>query len=251
MPGDQTGEKILTYPEDSLQYFFDNDCWWESTTDKTIRPGLLMWAFVPHVDLIPKSLIPTGRAEDEATNHGKASFELADLRIKTEFTTNSLPAAILPHYPGECYTVHRSKKRPVLVLGGGGPEIPRELRSSMKPKSQTSPTITVAPYYGDLKKNSGSKWYQPFVDRIKKCEYPQYIWDTLPISSDTESSILRLDHLQPIGRHHDSFEPTGFVLKDDVIDFLNEWIGWLTTGEVDRDGLLNQIRNDLLGIAQD
>lgn len=248
MSGGQIGGKILTYPDDSLQKYFDDDCWWEKNTDKTICPGRLIWAFLPHVDQIPKSLIPTGRAEDEATNHSKASFEIADLRIRNPFKKDSLPAAILPYYPGECYTVHRSKKRPVLVIGDGGPEIPKKLRSSMKPGWHTSPAITVAPYYGVLKKGF-SKWYEPFVDRIKKCEYPQYVWDTLPIPTNTESSILRLDHLQPIGRHHVSFELTEYVLRNDVVDFLNdEWLGWLATGKVEKDGLLNMIRNDLLGI---
>ncbi len=103
----------------------------------------------------------------------------------------------------------------------------------------------MAPYYGVLK-NGSSKRYEPFVERIKCCEYPQYIWDILPVHSATDSSILRLDHMQPIGRHHDSYELTEYVLKPEVIDLLNEWIDWLTTGEVDKDGILNDIRNDLL-----
>lgn len=237
----------MTYPDGSLQKYFDDHSWWEKAKDKQLNPGRLIWAFVPHVDLLPKSLISTGRAEDEAANHGKASYEIADLRINNPFSKKQLPAAILPHYRGECYTVHRSKKRPVLIIGSGGAEIPKSLRSSMKPRWHTNPTITVAPYYGVLK-NGISKWYEPFVERIQQCEYPQYVWDTLPIHSDTESSILRLDHIQPIGRHHDSYELTDYVLKAEVVDLLNEWIGWLTTGEVDEDSILNEIRNDLLGL---
>ncbi len=67
-----SGERVVTYPDGSLQKYFDDH----------INPGRLIWAFVPHVDL--------------------------------------LPTAILPHYRGECYTVHRSKKRPVLIIGSGG-----------------------------------------------------------------------------------------------------------------------------------
>ena len=238
----------MTYPEGSLQQFFDNDSWWEKTTDKRLSPGRLIWAFVPHVDVLPKSLISTGRAEDEATNHSKASYEITDLRISNNIKKTALPAAILPYYRGECYTVHRSKKRPVLLLGDGGPDIPKKLRSSMKPRWHTNPTILVAPYYGVIKKGF-SKWYEPFVERIKKCEYPQYIWDTLPIPSDTESSILRLDHIQPIGKHHDSYEPTEYSLKPDVVDLISEWVGWLTTGEVDKYSVLNDIRNELLGLT--
>ncbi len=205
-----------------------------------------MGAFVPHVDVIPKSLIPTGRAEDEATNHSKASYEIADLRINSVFQKNSLPAAILPYYQNECYTVHRSKKRPALLISDGGPEIPRQLRSSMKPSWHTNPTILVAPYYSAVKKGV-SKWYEPFVERIKKCEYPQYLWDTLPMRSSTESSILRFDHIQPIGKDRDSYELTDYALKEDVIEFLlKEWLDWLLTGEIDAGSILNEIRNDLL-----
>lgn len=237
----------MTCPDDSLQKYFDNESWWEKTNNKQLSPGRLIWAFVPHVDVLPKSLLSTGRAEDEATNHSKASYRITDLRINNPSQRTALPAAILPYYHGECYTVHRSKKRPVLLLGDGSPEIPKTLRSSMKPSWHTNPTILVAPYYGVLKKGF-SKWYEPFVERIKKCEYPQYVWDTLPIPSDTESSILRLDHIQPIGKHHDSYELTDYVLKGDVVDLLNEWIGWLTTGTVDEDSVLNEIRNELLGL---
>lgn len=238
----------MTYPEGSLQKYFDDHSWWEKNTDKRPTPGRLIWAFIPHVDLIPRSLIPTGRAEDEATNHAKASFELAALRINTHLSKTSLPAAILPFYPGECYTVHRSKKRPALILGTGGIEVPKALRSSMKPSWQTSPTMTVAPYYGVVK-NGTSQWYEPFVERIKKCEYPQYLWDTLPVPTDTESSILRLDHLQPVGLHHESYDLTEFVLKPSAVELLNELVDWLLTGTVDKDGNLEMIRNDLLGIV--
>lgn len=247
MLGLETGEKIVTYPDDSLQKFFDDHSWWEKTKDKRLSPGRLLWAFVPHVDIIPKALIPTGRAEDEDTNHSKASFEITDLRINSRLQKTALPAAILPYYRNECYTVHRSKKRPVLLIGDGGAEIPKNLRSSMKPSWHTNPTILVAPYYGVLKRGI-SKWYEPFVGRIKKCEYPQYVWDTLPIPSDSESSILRLDHIQPIGKHHDSYKLTDYILKEDVVALLNEWIDWLTTGEVDKDSVLNEIRNDLLSL---
>ena len=237
----------MTYPDGALQKYFDDQSWWEKTESKQICPGRLIWAFVPHIDLVPKSLIPTGRAEDEATNHHKASFEISDLRINTTIPKTSLPTAILPYYPGECYTVHRSKKRPALILATGGTEIPRQLRSSMKPGWHTNPNMLVAPYYGVLKKGV-SKWFEPFVERIKQCEYPQYVWDTLPIPSETESSILRLDHIQPIGLHHNSYELTDYVLQEDVVDLLNEWLGWLFSGKVENNSILNDIRNDLMGL---
>ena len=116
----------------------------------------------------------------------------------------------------------------------------------MKPSWHTNPTILVAPYYSAVKKGV-SKWYEPFVDRIKRCEYPQYLWDTLPVQSSQESSILRLDHIQPIGKDRNSYELTDYTLKKSVIEFLlKEWLNWLLTGEVDAGSDLNEIRNDLL-----
>lgn len=107
----------MTYPDDSLQKYFDDQSWWEKSQNKQLSPGRLIWAFIPHVDLIPKSLIPAGRAEDEAASHDKIRFEIADLRIKSTISKKELPAAILPSYPGECYTVHRAKKdQPWLLL---------------------------------------------------------------------------------------------------------------------------------------
>ena len=79
MLGQGIGEKTMSYPDGSLQKYFHNESWWEKTKEKQLAPGRLIWAFVPHVDIIPKSLIPTGRAEDEETNHSKASYEIADL----------------------------------------------------------------------------------------------------------------------------------------------------------------------------
>jgi hypothetical protein len=73
-----------------LQKYFDDHSWWEKTTEKNPLPGRLIWAFIPHIDVIPKSLTPIGRAEDEASNHNKASYEIAVLRIKSHFQKNAL-----------------------------------------------------------------------------------------------------------------------------------------------------------------
>ncbi|MDU9049863.1 MAG: hypothetical protein Q3M30_13525 [Candidatus Electrothrix sp. Rat3] len=245
----------MTYPDGTLQKFFNDNSWWDERTDKILTPGRLIWAFIPHVDIMPKSMIQAGRLEDEAGNHNKINYEIADLRIRNSYNPmKNLPTAILPYFREECYTVHRSKKRPALVLGDGGPEIPKELRSSMKPSWHVKPTITVAPYYGAEKKGQ-NKWYEPFVERIKKCEYPQYIWDILPIQSETKTSILRLDHIQPIGKHYNSYELTDYVLQPEVMDLLvNEWLPWLFTGVMEvcetegckKTYLLNEIRDELL-----
>lgn len=91
----------------------------------------------------------------------------------------------------EARLVLRAKRRPVLVLSTGGTEVPRPLRVGAA-RYQTNPTLIAAPYYGADQGGSSGGWKPEFVERIRRCEYPQYMWDKLPLSGRDES-ILRLD----------------------------------------------------------
>src|SRR5207245_1659934 len=66
------------------------------------------------------------------------------------------------------------------------------------------------PFYGADAGGTRSGWHPPFVERIRRAEYPQYVWDKLPITGATES-ILRLDHVfalgaDPAGYYHYPFQ---------------------------------------------
>ena len=63
----------------------------------------------------------------------------------------------------------------------------------------------------------------------------------------SQESILRLDHLQPVGRHANACEATPYCLSNDGLDVLNEWLDWLTTGLIPAEGVLTLIRGTLLG----
>lgn len=105
--------------------------------------------------------------------------------------------------------------------------------------------MLVAPYYGaDVGRGSGG-WKAELVDRIRRCEYPQYMWESLPTATRKES-ILRLDQIQPLGRHGASYTLTEFCLSSDAIGFLDEWLGWLFTGRLLGDGLLFEVRRNFL-----
>jgi len=67
------------------------------------------------------------------------------------------------------------------------------------------PTALVVPFYGAEHTEARSGWPSQFLDRIRRCEYPQFMLDVLPGS--TTESVARLNHLQPIGRHHESYDP--------------------------------------------
>lgn len=229
------------YPDDSLQSLVGS--WWIRTADTEVRRGRLLQAFVPHAEMIPLELVVEGRGDDPA-DHGRAKFRIQQLRISRPSTAQGLPVAALPHYPGEASLVQRAKNRLVLVIGQGGPEIPKPLRSGGA-NYQYTPFMSVAPYYGAESDGKRGGWKPEFVKRAKACEYPQVMWDMLPISTLTDESILRLDHVQPIGRHADSFKPTEFSLCEDALKILDDWQLWLQTGLLPEDSVLFMYRQEL------
>ncbi len=228
------------YPKDSLQWYIEP--WWVKDSGTDLKRGRLIKAYAPHVDQIPYELNPVGRTE--ATVHDKAYFELDVLRIDQIKNSPQLPVAAIPQYEGERRAVYRVKKRPLIVISTGGDEIPKNLRLG-KAKWQTSPTILAAPFYGIKMTDKRAGFDAKFVKRIRCCEYSQYFWDILPIV-DGEESILRLDHMQPIGKHHDSISITEYSLTKEALSLFDEWIQWLLSGQLSNNSILSDIRQELL-----
>ena len=83
-----------------------------------------------------------------------------------------------------------------------------------------------------------------FVERIRHCEYPQFVWDKLPIGGPDES-ILRLDHIQPIGMHYNSYDLSGYELGSDALEVIDEYIRWLIWGGVEEDSLIALYRSEI------
>ena len=75
------------------------------------------------------------------------------------------------------------------------------------------------------------------VDAIRRCHWPQYVWDRLPLPGAAES-ILRLDHIQPIGRHYKSYEQTPHCLSTEAMEIIDEWVRWHLTGCLSGEGTL-------------
>ncbi len=87
----------------------------------------------------------------------------------------------LPERPRETYSVHRSKRRPAIVLAAPGGTIPEAL-VRRKAGRETQQTVLVAPFYGvESRADKRLGWHDAFVNRIKTVEYPQYHWDVLPV----------------------------------------------------------------------
>jgi hypothetical protein len=228
------------YPENSAQSLLGS--WWQIDPNKNYKRGRLIQAYVPHVDQIPYELIPKGRVE--SASHERAFFEIAPLRVNQFSKNPPLPVAALPVNPGEKYAVYRAKRRPLLIISEGGDEIPSHLKLG-KPKWQTAPTILAAPYYGITQREKRAGFSPEFIERIKQCEYSHYLWDILPFEKG-EESVLRLDHIQPIGRHHDAIHWTPHCLTQDALDLIDSWLNWLFTNTLDTGSIMSDIRSSLL-----
>ena len=232
-----------SYPDDCLQSYVGE--WWIDCASATVSRGRLVWAFVPYIDQEPMVLIPQGRSSP--TIHETAQYSVEPLRASNPPRPPRLPVAGLPTYPGEVRAVYRAKRRPVLVLSTGGPSVDRELRVGAA-RWQTNPTLLVAPFFG-VDPGPRGGWRPEFVGRIRRCEYPQYAWDELPIGGSTNSSILNFGQIQAIGNHPNCYELTSYCLSEEALTIVDEWIGWLTTGKLDPNGILHEIRKGLIELG--
>lgn len=110
---------------------------------------------------------------------------------------------------------------------------------------QTALTILVAPFVGVDQKGTRGGYNPEFVEHIRCCEYPQFIYDKLPLGS-VDESLLRLDQLQPIGKNHDSIECTKYCLSEAAMEIVDEWIIWILTGMLPANGIINDVRKEFI-----
>lgn len=229
-------------PEDSVQYAVDP--WWTRDARGSPNRGRLLIAFVPYPEQEPRRLVVEGRTEPR--DHEHARYHVEPFRVGERLPEAGLPVAGLPQAPGEEYLAYKGKFRPVLVISEGGPEIPRELRIGAA-RWPTAPALLVAPYYGVDQDGTRGGWRPEFVQRIRRVEYPQYVWDALPIGGPRES-ILRLDHIFPIARNPAVYRHTEHLLTADALLLLDQWLLWLATGALEAGSLLADIRTELLAM---
>ncbi|MGD2015283.1 MAG: hypothetical protein PVG84_16140 [Desulfobacterales bacterium] len=237
-----------TYPDDCVQGIIEPEkSWWVECEGHENRRGRLVWAFIPHVGQMPCTLIPVERGDDP-TQHKVAKVRIEPTDIKSLVRYPKLPIPSLPHRKNEVRTVYLAKKRPALIISGGGPWIQKELIKD-KPNWQTYPSVIVAPYYGAGESGYRSGYNPVFMTRVRHCEYPQFVWDKLPIGSGPKESIMRLDHMQPIPRNQNSIEFTSHCLRESALLILDEWIEWLITGNLEKDGSLCETRDFLFDFS--
>ncbi len=212
------------YPDDCIQTYTQG--WWTEDTSQVAVRGRLLWTWVPYPEMKPYRLVPIGRGSDPR-QHGRAEFRIETFRMgDPPLGISTLPVAALPIRDGETLFVQRGKRRPAVVISTGGARVVRELRAGQA-RWQSAPTLLVAPFYGADPGVSRGGWPKPFVDRIRRAEYPQYVWDELP---DGGTSILRLDHVFAIGADPANFDVTSHVLTSEAMTLLDDWLTWLHTG---------------------
>ncbi len=100
------------------------------------------------------------------------------------------------------------------------------------------------PYYGAEHNNRRAGYNPKFVEAIRHCEYPQFFWDKLPVTG-VDESILRFDHIRPIGAHYNSYSMTEYYLSEDAMSIMDDMIEWLIFGKVQEDSFLSLYRSEI------
>lgn len=221
--------------EYKVQDLVDN--WWIKST--TVQRGSLIEAYLPHIDQVPYQFEPIGRKDPRA--HQKAEVSVKPLKIGEDLQQVPLPVAGMPRLlRNEYWSAYRAKKRPCIVLSGPGDKIDKALTRGM-PNHSTSPTLVVAPYYGIAKSEKRAGFNPLFIERVRHITYKQFLYDELPHSYG-ESSILRLDHILPIGAHTKSYKPLGFSLGPEALQILDEYLQWNLFGGVNPDAFILEFK---------
>lgn len=229
----------MTFPEDSLQSLVDPSEWWEKQESKELLRGSLVFAFLPHVDQVPFSFEPVGRTKADC--HNLAEIKVKPLKVDQPLKITDLPVAAMSLHHNEVWAAYKAKKRPCIVIATKNSKIDKAITQGM-PSHSTAPTILVAPYYGVCKKANRSGFNPAFVERVRHCEYPQFMWDDLPFNKG-EESILRLDHIQPIGTHYNSYKLSGYKLSEEALDIFDECLNLSVYGGVEEDSILLDYRS--------
>jgi hypothetical protein len=224
------------YPDICPQTLVES--WWEEDNGEDFKSGRLVWAFLPHVDQVPYTVEPVGR--DEPTEHRTGIMSVKRFKIGAPARKKDLPVSAMPVYDNEMLCIYRTKKRPAIIISKGGAFVEKQLTKG-KSKSRTDRTVLLAPSYSVREAFS-----EKFCERVRRCEYPQFMWDDLPIGGTGKGSIIRLDHLQPIGRSKKSVEFTKYCLSDKAMAFIMDWVGWLISGFLDDESEFCETRSFLM-----
>ena len=225
------------YPDDAFQGVFDE--WWieEAPRKGTFNRGRLVWVPALSIQEVPTELCVEGH---DPPDHGGAKAKLRAYHVGRRQTKATLPAAAVPLHDGELCLVHKAKRRPALVLGTPPPPAAALLAGSSQ--GHRGSPILVAPYYGC----AGQGFAPEFLARVRRAEYPQFMWEQLPLDSQPEGALLRMDQIQPIGRSVASCEETPWRLSSEALELIDQWVSWLLVGAPPAGSMLEEVREFML-----
>lgn len=224
------------YPEDCFHSVCEYTDWWERSEDTEIKRGELISVHVPYVNSQPYRLIPLGR--ETPTEHTQADYAVEPHDAARPPRIPPLPVAGLALNENEIYYAYRAKDRPVIVLSTGGVPLARRDRVGTA-RWRTTETLTVVP------SSRAVGWRPELVTRIRHCEWPQYMWDLLPHTRDTES-VLMFGQIQVVGKDFRAFRKLGYRLSEEALAVVDDWLGWFLRGDLAEDGDLLYARELLL-----
>jgi hypothetical protein len=107
--------------------------------------------------------------------------------------------------------------------------------------------MMIAPYYS-VNPTGRTGFPPPFVQRVRRLEFPHFFWERLPVPGDEEGSMLRIDHLQPIGHSASACEKTKWRLTKDALDLISDHVDWFMAGRIPAESLLASLRQDYLDL---
>lgn len=231
----------MAFPEDSIQYVLDD--WWETAPKGSPKRGDLIRTLVPFRFGLPTCLL-TKRRADQPGDHERVDFESRPFGFDAVIPKEKLPIAGLPHIEGGSYMLLPFKKRPALVLASPA-DPPDESLTLGLAGYQKTPCFIVAPYYGADKNGERGGYPDDLVQLVRRCKYPQYFWDCLPLIGDTTSSLLRIDAMFPVVYDRNWYRHTGYRLTPDGMEIMAEYIEWFMTGALPADSLIRDVRAKL------
>jgi hypothetical protein len=223
-------------PLDCVRHIVEQ--WWVES--QKVEVGSLVFANISQYEEIPLTLNPIGRTE--ATRHDSAEFEIAPLRANQKVAKSKLPVAALSLKPEEYWRAYRSKMRPCLIIAEPGHIVDSNLTKG-SPKRNYHPFYLAAPYYG-VKSGKRAGYPTAFIERVRHCEYPQFMWDNLPHKTG-EESLLRLDQIQPIGANFQAYRDSGFKLSDEALEVFITHLNWRISGICEDNTLLAEFKKEI------
>lgn len=235
------------WPEDSVQGFIGP--WWEHKARASPSRGTLAFAWIPHVEQVPKEITIEGRSDPKDHSRFDVRIRPFDKAAQARKRETGLPVSGVTLHPGEVLLGMTAKRRPVLVVSDEPAALPKTEWPGMTAFQRNS-KLLVAPYFGVDRDGSRGGFPETFVQRVRRAHYPNFMWDRLPIESGPLESILRLDCMQPIARSVATVTLTEWRMTPAGVDILEEWISWFRTGSLPADSDILSIRQAIREICE-